>query len=72
MIPDLDSYDIIEMSSSGGKDSQAMVFHVADLLRERGILDRGVVVHADLGRMEWPRTKEIAAEQASIDRKSVV
>ncbi len=63
-IPDLVTYDVIEISSSGGKDSQAMVFHVAALLRERGLLDRGVVVHADLGRVEWNGTREVAEAQA--------
>jgi len=62
MIPDLASYDIIEISSSAGKDSQAMTFYVAGLLREAGLLDRGVVVHADLGRVEWPGTPELAEE----------
>ncbi len=65
-IPDLASYDVIEISSSGGKDSQAMVFYIAGLLRERGLLDRGVVAHADLGRVEWPGTLEIARRQAEL------
>ena len=65
-LPDLESYDVIEVSSSGGKDSQAMVFYVAGLLRERGLLDRGVVVHADLGRVEWRGTLAIAAAQAEL------
>lgn len=43
-----------------------MVHYVAGLLREQGLLDRGVVVHADLGRVEWPGTKDVAAEQARI------
>jgi 3'-phosphoadenosine 5'-phosphosulfate sulfotransferase (PAPS reductase)/FAD synthetase len=64
MEPDLSSYDVIEISSSAGKDSQAMLFYVAGLLRERSLLDRGVVVHADLGRVEWPGTREIAEAQA--------
>lgn len=64
MIPDLGSYDIVEVSSSGGKDSQAMVHYVAGLLRERGLLARGVMVHADLDRVEWPGAKAIAAAQA--------
>jgi 3'-phosphoadenosine 5'-phosphosulfate sulfotransferase (PAPS reductase)/FAD synthetase len=66
MIPDLASYDIIEINSSAGKDSQAMLFYVAGLLREQGLLDRGVVVHADLGRVEWPGTRDLAAEQARL------
>jgi len=64
--PDLASYDVIEISSSGGKDSQAMVFYIAELLRQRGILDRGVVAHADLGRVEWPGTLEVATRQAQL------
>lgn len=64
--PDLASYDVIEISSSGGKDSQAMLFHVAGMLRERGISDRGVVVHADLGRVEWQGAREVAEAQARL------
>lgn len=67
MQPDLRSYDIIEISSSGGKDSQAMTAHVAGLLRGEGILDRGVVVHADLGRAEWKGTRAIAEAQAAAE-----
>jgi 3'-phosphoadenosine 5'-phosphosulfate sulfotransferase (PAPS reductase)/FAD synthetase len=63
--PDLASYDVIELSSSGGKDSLAMTSHVAGLLREAGLLERGVVVHADLGRVEWPGTPELVAAQAA-------
>src|SRR6187402_3783498 len=62
--PDLASYDVIELSSSAGKDSLAMGVHVARRLRALGLLDRGVVVHADLGRVEWPGTPALAEEQA--------
>jgi 3'-phosphoadenosine 5'-phosphosulfate sulfotransferase (PAPS reductase)/FAD synthetase len=62
--PDLASYDVIEISSSGGKDSLAMKVHVAAQLREARLLDRGVVVHADLGRVEWPGTPELVEAQA--------
>jgi 3'-phosphoadenosine 5'-phosphosulfate sulfotransferase (PAPS reductase)/FAD synthetase len=64
-IPDLASYDIVEISSSGGKDSLAMAAYVAWLLRQAGLLDRGVVVHADLGRVEWPGTPALVAAQAA-------
>jgi len=64
MIPDLGSYDVIQASSSAGKDSLAMIAILARLLRERGLLGRGVVVHADLGRVEWPCTPELAERQA--------
>lgn len=65
MIPDLESYDVIEMSSSGGKDSQAMKVYVASLLRARGLLRRGIVVHADLGRVEWPGSPYVVWAQAN-------
>jgi 3'-phosphoadenosine 5'-phosphosulfate sulfotransferase (PAPS reductase)/FAD synthetase len=63
-VPDLLSYDVIEISSSAGKDSLAMIAYVCALCAALGILDRVVVVHADLGRFEWPGTKEIAEAQA--------
>jgi 3'-phosphoadenosine 5'-phosphosulfate sulfotransferase (PAPS reductase)/FAD synthetase len=62
--PDLASYDVIEISSSGGKDSLAMCWYLSQLLREAGLLDRGVVVHADLGRVEWPGTPALVEAQA--------
>ena len=64
-VPDLPTYDVIELSSSAGKDSLAMKAHVSRLLRAAGLLHRGVVVHADLGRVEWPGTPALAAEQAA-------
>lgn len=63
-VPDLLSYDVIEISSSAGKDSLAMLAYVCALCSALGILDRVVVVHADLGRQEWPGTREIAEAQA--------
>ena len=63
-IPDLDSYDVIEISSSAGKDSLAMVTYMAGLLLDRGLLDRAIVIHADMGRADWPGTAELAQAQA--------
>lgn len=63
-VPDLTSYDVIEVSSSAGKDSLAMLAYVCAICAALGILDRVVVVHADLGRIEWPGTRELAEEQA--------
>lgn len=55
----------IVLNSSAGKDSQAMLDYVAWVVRTHGIDSRRiVVVHADLGRVEWPGTKELAEEQA--------
>lgn len=54
------------VNSSGGKDSQAMLDYVHREVVQAGLVaaDRVVVVHADLGRMEWEGTKELAEEQA--------
>ena len=65
-IPDLASYDVIEISSSGGKDSLAMNGYVSRLLRVAGLMERGVVVHSDLGRAEWPGTPELVERQAAL------
>lgn len=62
---DLRDYDIILVNSSAGKDSQAMLDYVAELAGLAGVSDRVVVLHNDLGRIEWPGTAELAAEQAA-------
>ncbi len=64
--PNLLDYDVIEISSSAGKDSLAMIAYVCALAAALGILHRVVVVHADLGRAEWPGTLEIARAQAEV------
>src|SRR5215475_8821751 len=65
MIPNLTAYHWIVLNSSAGKDSQAMLDYVVELA-ERAKLSRArlVVAHADLGRVEWPGTRELAEEQA--------
>lgn len=60
----LRDYDVILVNSSGGKDSQAMLDYVAELASRAGVSDRIVVLHNDLGRVEWPGTAELAREQA--------
>lgn len=65
-VPQLHRYDTILMSSSAGKDSQAMLDYVVALADEQGFSrSRIVVAHADLGDVEWPGTPELAAEQAA-------
>ena len=64
MTPDLASYDVILVNTSAGKDSQAMLDLVYDEALRAGVVDRLVAVHADLGRVEWPGTAELAQEQA--------
>lgn len=60
----LRSYDLILLNSSGGKDSMASLDLVASEASRQGVLDRLVVGHADLGRVEWAGTKELARRQA--------
>ena len=63
--PDLSSYDRILVNSSAGKDSQAMLDYLVELADSQGVSrDRIVVVHCDLGRVEWQGTLELAREQA--------
>ncbi len=70
-IPDLTTWDVIVVASSAGKDSQAMLDHVARLATSAGVLDRVTIVHNTLGRtpggldVEWPGAAELAAEQAA-------
>jgi len=61
---DLTKYDIIVVSSSSGKDSQVMLDQVSALADIQGVLDRVIVVHSDLGRLEWDGAPELAEEQA--------
>ena len=63
-IPDLTAYDVIVVNTSAGKDSQAMLDHVVEHATNAGVLDRVVCFHADLGRVEWPGTVELAEEHA--------
>ena len=61
---DLTSYDVIVVSTSGGKDSQTTMIVVARLAREAGVLDRVVAVHSDLGEaVEWPDAPQVARRQ---------
>jgi 3'-phosphoadenosine 5'-phosphosulfate sulfotransferase (PAPS reductase)/FAD synthetase len=62
--PNLKLYDVILVNSSAGKDSQAMLDVVVERARSLGVTARVVVVHCDLGRVEWPGTRELAEEQA--------
>jgi 3'-phosphoadenosine 5'-phosphosulfate sulfotransferase (PAPS reductase)/FAD synthetase len=58
------AFDWIVINSSGGKDSQATLETVCARAESEGVLSRVVVVHADLGWMEWQGTREIAEAQA--------
>lgn len=60
----LRSYDVIVVSSSGGKDSVVALDVVTQLAEQAGVADRIVVLHADLGRVEWHGTRDLAQRQA--------
>lgn len=63
--PDLTVYDWIVINSSAGKDSQAALDRVVEEADRQGVSrERMVVFHADLGRVEWDGTAELAEEQA--------
>lgn len=65
MEPDLPGYRWIVINSSAGKDSQTMLDFVVERCDQASVpRDRVVVAHADLGRVEWPGTRELAEEQA--------
>lgn len=64
-MPDLALFDLIVVNTSAGKDSQAMMDYVVEQARTAGVLDRVVAAHADLGRVEWAGTPELAAEHAA-------
>jgi len=60
----LGAFDVILLNSSGGKDSMACLDLIGDQAQRQGVLDRVVVGHSDLGRVEWPGTRELARRQA--------
>lgn len=63
--PNLGDYDVCLINSSAGKDSQAMLSHLVALADAQGVdRSRLIVVHADLGRVEWRGTRELAQQQA--------
>ncbi|MER8267799.1 hypothetical protein ABT007_26770 [Streptomyces griseus] len=64
-VPDLTRYRWILANLSGGKDSQAMLVELMRHARAPGVVDRIVVVHADLGDAEWEGAVEPAAEHAA-------
>jgi len=65
MVPQLSDYHWIVVNSSAGKDSQCMLDVVVEQCDQAHVpRSRVIVAHADLGRMEWPGTRELAQEQA--------
>jgi 3'-phosphoadenosine 5'-phosphosulfate sulfotransferase (PAPS reductase)/FAD synthetase len=62
---DLTDYNYVLLNTSAGKDSQVTLDVVTKLAQDQGACDRLLAVHCDLGRLEWPGTKELALEQVA-------
>lgn len=63
--PDLTDWDVILINTSGGKDSQTMMNEVVRRADEQNVArDRLIAAHADLGRVEWKGTAQLAEKQA--------
>ena len=61
----LADYDYVIVNTSSGKDSQTILKLVADQAKREGYeFSRIVCAHADLGKMEWPGTVELAKLQS--------
>jgi 3'-phosphoadenosine 5'-phosphosulfate sulfotransferase (PAPS reductase)/FAD synthetase len=62
----LTQWDMVVLNSSAGKDSAAMMDRVVAQADHDGLpRTRISVLHCDLGREEWPGTKELAQEHAA-------
>ncbi len=60
----LNDYDMVVVNTSAGKDSQTMLRYLVKLADSQDFpRNRMIAVHADLGRVEWPGTRELAEEQ---------
>ncbi|GAB50152.1 phosphoadenosine phosphosulfate reductase domain-containing protein [Atlantibacter hermannii] len=57
----VDTGALFVSNHSGGKDSQAMLIKLLDIVPTQQL----VVVHASLGVMEWPGALELAQQQAA-------
>lgn len=58
-------YNLIIINSSAGKDSLCALYQISEMAKEQNYPKSKIwVSHQDLGRMEWPGTKELAEKQA--------
>lgn len=62
---DIAKFDLVIVNSSAGKDSLCAIYEICRIADEQGYPRENIVIsHQDLGRMEWPGTKELAKKQA--------
>jgi 3'-phosphoadenosine 5'-phosphosulfate sulfotransferase (PAPS reductase)/FAD synthetase len=54
----------LAINISGGKDSQAMLEHLGERAIRESWKCKIFIIHADLGRIEWPQTKEFVEKLA--------
>ncbi len=64
-VPNLRWYDVIIANSSGGKDSIAVVKLMLELAKKQGVEDRLLIVHDDLGDVEWTGARQLVEEHAA-------
>ncbi|MGP4027126.1 phosphoadenosine phosphosulfate reductase domain-containing protein [Actinomadura sp. 3N407] len=62
--------DIANVNHSGGKDSSDALRQAYTWARQADVTDRLVVLHNDLGRVEWPGTTALDARHADHYRKT--
>ena len=63
----LHQYRIVVVNSSGGKDSIVAMKRMVEMAQEQGYpLDKIVVSHQDLGKVEWAGSRELVQEQADV------
>lgn len=60
----IDSKALFVINHSGGKDSQAMLIQLAASFPGAIPREQMLVVHASLGKLEWPGALELAEKQA--------
>ncbi len=62
---DLTPYNLIALSTSGGKDSEVTMIKVAEAARKQGVLQRVIAIHSATGA-DWSCTEDIASKIAKL------
>ena len=61
----LDSQAPVFIGVSGGKDSQALAYRLGDHLDNRGHAGPRLLIHSDLGRVEWRQSLTVCERLAA-------
>ena len=62
---DLSGYQLIAVSTSAGKDSEAMMIQMAEMARRQGVFHRLAAIHSSTGA-EWTCTQSVAEKIANL------